>query len=87
LFCLQTDSTPTYIGQLERGEKNAMLESVEKVARVLHLPFEVLFEGLIQGDVDNTVARECYEIITARPEKEQRVLLDLIQKIVDYKKI
>ena len=78
---------PTYIGQLERGEKNATLESVEKVARALNLPFEVLFESIIEGDTGNDVARECYELVTAQPEKEQRAILDLIKKTIEYKKI
>jgi len=78
---------PTYIGQLERGEKNATLETVEKVARALSLPFEVLFEAIIEGNADNAVARECYELITAQSEREQRAILDLIKKTIDYKKI
>jgi len=78
---------PTYIGQLERGEKNATMETVEKVARALNLPFEVLFEAIIEGDTQNSVARECYDLLTSRPEKEQRAILDLIKKAIDYKKI
>jgi len=78
---------PTYVGQLERGEKNATLESVEKVARALNLPFEVLFEAIIEGDADNAVARECYELITTRPAKEQQAILDMIKKAIDFKKI
>ncbi|MCL1806778.1 MAG: helix-turn-helix domain-containing protein [Oscillospiraceae bacterium] len=76
---------PTYIGQLERGEKNATLESIEKVARALDLPFEVLFEAIIEGETANVVARECYELMTAQPEKEQRAILDLLKKVIAYK--
>ena len=32
----------TYIGQLERGEKNATLESIEKVSRALEIPLEIV---------------------------------------------
>ena len=78
---------PTYIGQLERGEKNATLETVEKVARALSLPFEVLFEAIIEGDASNAVARECYELVTALPEKEQQAILDLVKKTIDFKNI
>lgn len=35
---------PTYIGQLERGEKNATLESIQKVAQALNIPLSQLFE-------------------------------------------
>ena len=37
---------PTYIGQLERGEKNATIESIEKIATALNLPMSKLFEQL-----------------------------------------
>ena len=33
---------PTYIGQLERGEKNATLESIERVASALNVPLSRL---------------------------------------------
>jgi transcriptional regulator with XRE-family HTH domain len=36
----------TYIGQLERGEKNATLESVEKVANALGISLENLFRSI-----------------------------------------
>jgi len=78
---------PTYVGQLERGEKNATLETIEKLARALNLPFETLFEAIIFGDSDNPIAREMYEIVSARSEKEQRALLDLVRKAVDFKNI
>ena len=83
----KADLHPTYIGQLERGERNATLETIEKVARSLDLPFEVLFEAMIQGDANNRIARECYELITAQSEKEQQAMLTLIKAVIDYKKI
>ena len=29
---------PTYIGQVERGEKNATIESIEKIAAAIEVP-------------------------------------------------
>ena len=37
---------PTYIGQLERGEKNATLESIEKIAAALNVSLSKLFDFL-----------------------------------------
>lgn len=37
---------PTYIGQVERGEKNATLESIEKIAAALNVSLSKLFEKL-----------------------------------------
>ena len=77
----------TYVGQLERGEKNATLETIEKVTRALDITFEELFEAIISGDAGSTTAKEVYQLITTRPEKEQRLLLDIIRKVLEYKGI
>lgn len=76
-----------YIGQLERGEKNATLVSIEKVARALNVSFETLFENIIVGDTKNEIASKCYELIAALSQKEQQAIYDLIGKIIDYKKL
>ncbi|MBP3583033.1 MAG: helix-turn-helix transcriptional regulator [Clostridia bacterium] len=36
----------TYIGQIERGEKNATVESIEKISTALGVPLSKLFEML-----------------------------------------
>jgi len=76
-----------YIGQLERGEKNATLESVEKVARALDLSFEVLFENIIVGGIQNEIPKKCYDLLTPLSLKEQNAILELIEKAMDYKKV
>ena len=35
---------PTYIGQVERGEKNATLESIEKIAAAIEVPLSKLLQ-------------------------------------------
>lgn len=40
------DCHPTYIGKAERGERNAMLESIEKIASELNTLLSQLFENL-----------------------------------------
>ena len=44
---------PTYIGQLERGEKNATLESIEKIASAINIPLSKLL--LCVGSTSVTV--------------------------------
>jgi len=76
----------TYIGQLERGEKNATLESIEKVVRGLDISFEVLFEKLDSGTtVEPNIAAKCYEIVSALHPSEQQVMFDIFLKVVEYK--
>ena len=55
---------PTYIGQLERGEKNATIESIDKIAVALNISLSDLFEKL-GGAVNQSrnIPLECYELL------------------------
>ncbi len=79
---------PTYIGQLERGEKNATLESVAKIASALNIPLSTLFEGLGRsGGTGPDIPLQCYEIILGKTEREQHILLNIIKEIDKYGKL
>ena len=58
---------PTYIGQIERGEKNATIESIEKISNALEIPLSRLFEKL-GGNKSNgkDIALDCYEFISSK---------------------
>ena len=75
----------TYIGQLERGEKNPTLESLEKVARALKLPLEALVKNIIPGEGVNQAAEEGYDLISSLPYSEQEALLEVIKRIINYR--
>ena len=75
----------TYIGQLERGEKNATLESIQKVATGLAISFEDLFENLSPKKDDAKIATKCYELIYALPLEEQQKIYEIIKKTIEYK--
>ena len=77
---------PTYIGQIERGEKNATVESIEKIAAALKLPLSKLFENLGEpySDTRNS-PHECYEFISAKSKHEQEQLYNLLLQIDKYK--
>lgn len=77
----------TYIGQLERGEKNATLESIEKVVKGLNISFETLFEKIYIGENKTRIASQCYAVVASLNEKEQAIILELIQRVIYYKSI
>ena len=78
----------TYIGQLERGEKNATLESIEKIVLGLGVSYEVLFEKIAPQKTETLgIAAQCYELVDALPTKEQQAILDMIRKMVAFKGI
>lgn len=78
---------PTYIGQVERGEKNATLESIEKIASALNLPLSQLFEKLGTEEDYDSIPLKCYEFLSAKTKTEQEHLYQLLVEIAKYKDI
>ena len=77
---------PTYIGQLERGEKNATIESIEKISIALDIPLSTMFEKL--GPVQTTtrsVPLECYEFLSSKTRAEQEQLYRILLEMDKYK--
>ena len=77
---------PTYIGQLERGEKNATLESIERIAAALGVSLSKLFEKL-GGQEDDTkdIPLACYEFLSAKSKEEQEQLYKILLEMDKYK--
>ena len=75
---------PTYIGQLERGEKNATLESVEKIASAMDISLSELFDKLGKSG-GNNIAAKCYDLVASKNEAEQMQLYKMLQEMDKYK--
>lgn len=74
------DLHPTYIGQLERGEKNASLETIMSVCRGLELPPAALFENIdVPARADDYPAR-AYDLFMQIPTEKQRAVFELLEK-------
>ncbi|MBQ7920327.1 MAG: helix-turn-helix transcriptional regulator [Lachnospiraceae bacterium] len=76
---------PTYIGQVERGEKNATIESIEKICIALDLPMEDLFNKIITTNSKYRTAQKCYDLIISQPMNDQENLYILLEDIIKYK--
>ena len=71
---------PTYIGQLERGEKNPTIESVMKVEDGLEIPIDQLFINIPCSNrqaMDYITDRIMY-LVAEMSQKEQLIIYDLI---------
>ena len=77
---------PTYIGQLERGEKNATLESIERITAALGISLSKLFEKL-DGQEDNAqnIPLACYAFLSAKSKEEQEQLYKILLEMDKYK--
>ena len=78
---------PSYIGQVERGEKNATIESVEKICSALNIPLSTLFEKLgTKEEEPNNIPLECYEFLSAKTKEEQEHIYHILLEMDKYKK-
>lgn len=73
---------PAYIGQIERGEKNATIESIEKISAALNVSLSKLFEKLgTEDEGARSIPLECYEFLSTKTKEEQehiyRILLEM----------
>lgn len=76
---------PTYIGQIERGEKNLTLDSLHKVTRALQLPMSQLLEkadGLTPEAVNYPLL--AYELFSALPRSRQAALYQILESVSRY---
>ena len=77
---------PTYIGQLERGEKNATLESIERITAALGVSLSKLFEKLgSQEDDTSNIPLACYEFLASKSAEEQEQLYKILLEMDKYK--
>ena len=82
------DCHPAYIGQLERGEKNATIESVEKITRALGVSLSKIFEKIDAASEDKAdIPLMCYDFISAKTRKEQELLYRVLLEFDKYKEI
>jgi len=79
---------PTYIGQVERGEKNATLESIEKIAAAIQVPLSKLFDKLgTTPDESTDIPTKCYELLLTKSKSEQEQIYRIILELDKYKDI
>ena len=77
---------PTYIGQIERGEKNATLESIEKISAALQVPLATLFEKVESPrSSKENIPLLCYELLSSKSAEEQQHLYNILVEIDKYK--
>ncbi|MDE5863709.1 MAG: helix-turn-helix domain-containing protein [Lachnospiraceae bacterium] len=82
-----SDLHPTYIGQLERGEKTPSIETLYKIARGLNISLVTLVEGIedFAEPVDN-FAYKSFRLIEQQTAKNQEYLYYILKQILEMEK-
>ncbi|WP_407270813.1 helix-turn-helix domain-containing protein [Radiobacillus sp. PE A8.2] len=76
----------TYIGQLERGEKNATLDSINKVARALDISLEELFRFSIFSDKKQETMSQLLSELENIEEEDRSNLFMIMNILIDWNK-
>ena len=77
---------PTYIGQVERGEKNATIESIYKITAGLSVSLSTLFEKIEHSDCTNDKNNYpiiAYDLVQSLPDNSQKKIILILQSIID----
>ena len=69
---------PTYIGQVERGEKSLTITSLEKIVEGLGISFSDLFESIQPPTKPTSFAMRCYDKINSYPQEKQKQFYELL---------
>lgn len=76
---------PTYIGQIERGEKNPSIESIYKICQALDLKITDLFEMIddfAEEDSETTIPLQIYHMVNGQSHKTQVALLEIVKNAI-----
>lgn len=68
----------TYIGQVERAEKNVTINTLERIIDSLNVSFSELFTGIEQSPIENSIPRQCYDLVSSLPPDKQQIAYDLL---------
>ena len=75
---------PTYIGQVERGEKNLTIESLEKITNALDVSMASVFEKIEErSDADN-YCLQAYELLSHKNSADRERLFRILSEIDRY---
>lgn len=88
-LALRANINRTYIGELERGEKNATVDILAKVVSALEITFEELFRHIQPPaeSKENNVLPILINRLNALSMDEQKAMLDLFDFLKQWKNI
>ena len=79
---------PTYIGQLERGEKNATIDSLQRITKALEVSLSDMFKHLdymekADESIEDSISVLFNSIIGLNKEKRGK-LVEIVQNVIDW---
>jgi transcriptional regulator with XRE-family HTH domain len=83
-----SDLHPTYIGQLERGEKTPSIDTLYKVTRGLGISLSDFLLGIeeIKEHNDDSFSFKSYQLLEQQSFKNQEQLYNILAQIINLEK-
>ena len=78
------DTTGAYIGQIERGERNASMSKIILIAEALNVSIDYLTGNFCFDELSNLDERIVQELKSAT-NKQKEMMMDIIKIIKKYK--
>ncbi len=72
---------PTYIGQVERGEKNLTIESLEKITKALDIPMASVFEKIEDRRDESNFSLKAYDLLSHKNAADREKLYNILLEI------
>ena len=93
------DLHPTYIGQIERGEKNASIETIYNIAQGLQIPIVQLLEKIEEypqnaptslnmthaSSSSTNIPLQAYELFSSQSKEHQKRLYNILIYVLEMK--
>ena len=80
-FAERAELHATYIGQVERGEKNVTIVSLEKLLSALDISFSEFFECIESDCHAPNFAAQCYDLVNKMPPQEHAHVYQILCEI------
>jgi transcriptional regulator with XRE-family HTH domain len=74
-----------YVGQVERGEKNLTLETLEKIVAGLDITFEELFRFIDPMEGQDALG-EMVGLLVDRPPQDREMALKVLRSVLEWEK-
>ncbi|MNL48823.1 hypothetical protein D3C87_1717070 [compost metagenome] len=71
------------MGQVERGEKNLTLETLEKVVGGLDISLEELFRYIGPMEQQDALS-QIIELLVERPSEDQKMALSILKSVMEW---
>ncbi|WP_019912440.1 helix-turn-helix domain-containing protein [Paenibacillus sp. HW567] len=79
--------TPSYVGQVERGQKSATIDTLEKIAVSLDVTLEEIFRSATMNSVEmdySTLDKIIFQL-HGRSQDEQDAIYQMVKQILAFK--